>query len=316
MTRPLTASEIKETAQQIGFFRSGIAKIEAFPLLNHLKAWLEEEKHGDMAWMKKNAEKRLDPLKILPDAQSILVVAMNYYVPDAIETSAGAKIARYALGEDYHGVMEKRLKTLTDFILSRAPDSRNKYYVDTGPVMEKPWGQKAGIGWIGKNTNLIAPGHGSWFFIGVVLTNLELEADQPGIDLCGTCQLCLAACPTGALSPYSLDSKRCISYLTIEKKGDPDPALQPLMGDWIYGCDECQDVCPWNNAPAPATEKAFLEMNPHLKVLSEKPLTPSDFKEKFKKSPVKRIKAEGLNRNLAIFYKNRNHHDEPVEPKL
>jgi epoxyqueuosine reductase len=315
MNKPLTASEIKETAQHLGFFRSGITKIEPFPLLNHLEKWLDEGKHGEMAWMKKNAENRLDPLKILPEARSMLVVAMNYYVPGNAETAEGGKIARYALGEDYHEVMEKRMMALTGFIRSRAPEARTKVYVDTGPIMEKPWAQKAGIGWIGKHTNLIAPGHGSWFFIGVVLTDLELETDQPGTDLCGSCQLCLAACPTGALSPYSLDSRRCISYLTIEKKGDLDPALQPLMGDWIYGCDDCQDVCPWNNAPIPATEKAFLEINPHLKTLTDEPLTPSGFNEKFKKSPMKRIKAEGLNRNLAIFYKNRNHH-EPVEPKL
>ena len=298
------SEQIKEKARQLGFFKFGIARAEPFSQLNFLEEWIKDRKHGEMLWMERTKDKRQNPSLVLPNVRSILVVGMNYYVSEPLENVQGFKISRYAWGEDYHLLMERNLKELTDFILFLVPGANAKYYVDTGPVMEKPWAQKAGLGWIGKNTNLIAPDHGSYLFLGTVLVDVEFDEEDPGIDLCGNCSLCIQACPTQALTPYSLDATKCISYLTIEKKGEISPELKEEMGEWVYGCDDCQEVCPWNASPQVTDEPAFRKMIPLLTTLSTQNLRHTDFNLEFKKSPIKRIKFEGLLRNLKIAEEN------------
>jgi epoxyqueuosine reductase len=270
-----------------------------------LENWIKEQKHGDMAWIERTKEKRQDPSLVLPGVKSMIIVGMNYFISDPPETRAGVKISRYAWGEDYHTLMEDKLKQLMAFVLSLVPSARARVYADTGPVMEKPWAQKAGLGWIGKHTNLISPGHGSYLFLGALLIDQEMAYDDSGIDLCGQCSLCIEACPTGALTSYVLDATKCISYLTIEKKGEIPEGLKAGIGEWIYGCDDCQDVCPWNAAPQTTEEPHFKKINPFLKELSLKNLDEAYFNPWFKKSPIKRIKFKGLSRNLQIVQENR-----------
>ncbi|MHB8481222.1 MAG: tRNA epoxyqueuosine(34) reductase QueG [Nitrospiria bacterium] len=296
--------QIKEKARQLGFFKIGIARIEPFPQLNILEGWIKNRKHGEMLWMERTREKRQNPSLVLPNVRSIVVAGLNYYISERVENFHGFKISRYAWGVDYHLLMEEKLRQLTDYILCLLPSAKAKYYVDTGPVMEKPWAQKAGLGWIGKNTNLISPDHGSYLFLGEVLLDVELDYDYPGVDLCGNCSLCIQACPTDALTPYALDSTKCVSYLTIEKKGDIPPDVQKGIGEWIYGCDDCQEVCPWNASPRVTEEPCFHDFNPALETLSLESLREADFNDSFKKSPIKRIKYQGLLRNLQIAQEN------------
>ncbi len=297
-------SQIKEKARQLGFFKIGIARAEPFPGLGALDEWLKYGKHGEMLWMERTREKRQNPSLVLPNVRSIVMVGMNYYISEPLENTQGLKFSRYAQGEDYHLLMENKLKQLTAFFLSLFPSAKAKYYVDTGPVMEKPWAQKAGLGWVGKNTNLISPDHGSYLFLGEILADVDLDYDDPGVDLCGNCSLCVQACPTSALTPYSLDSTKCISYLTIEKRGEIPPELKKGIGEWVYGCDDCQEVCPWNASPQETEEPGFLDVNPALQTLSVQSLHESDFNDRFRKSPIKRIKYQGLMRNLQIAREN------------
>ncbi|MBI1818779.1 MAG: tRNA epoxyqueuosine(34) reductase QueG [Nitrospirae bacterium] len=299
------ALQIKEKARQLGFFRCGVARAEPLPGLHFLENWIKEQKHGDMAWIERTKEKRQDPSLVLPGVKSIIMAGMNYVISDSPEIPEGVKISRYAWGEDYHTLMEDKLKQLMAFVLSLVPSARARVYADTGPVMEKPWAQKAGMGWIGKHTNLISTGHGSYLFLGALLIDQEMAYDDPGIDLCGQCSLCIEACPTGALTSYVLDATKCISYLTIEKKGEIPETLKAGLGAWIYGCDDCQDVCPWNAAPQTTEEPHFKKINPFLKELSLKNLDEAHFNPWFKKSPIKRIKFKGLFRNLQIAQENR-----------
>ena len=302
----LLTSRIKEKADQLGFLRLGVARAETFPRLNYLEQWLHEGNHGEMVWMERTKGKRQDPDQVLPGVRSILVVGLNYYIPNPPALKESAQVSRYAWGIDYHLIMEEKLRSLTRFIQSLLPGAKAKYYADTGPVMEKAWGERAGIGWIGKNTNLIAPGHGSYFFLGEILLDRELDRyDDPAIDLCGTCTLCIQACPTGALSPYRLDAAKCISYLTIEKKGDFSEKEKRQIGEWVYGCDDCQEVCPWNDSPQFSREPGFHEINPALGTLSPGSVSEADFNRIFKQSPIKRLKYKGLLRNLETVEENK-----------
>ncbi|MFI5303760.1 MAG: tRNA epoxyqueuosine(34) reductase QueG [Nitrospiria bacterium] len=307
-------SEIRELACQLGFFKLGVARVQSFPQLNFLESWLRDGKHGEMTWIERTKEKRQNPELVLKDARSIIVVGLNYYVQEPSEFIGPGKISRYAWGVDYHLIMEERLEQLTQRVLNRLPDARAKFYADTGPVMEKAWAEKAGLGWIGKNTNLIAPGHGSYLFLGVILVDKEWDAyDSPGTDLCGTCTLCIQTCPTGALTPYQLDSTKCISYLTIEKKGDFTKEQKSSIGEWVYGCDDCQDICPWNISPQISFEPGFNNFNPFLKALFSQTLSETDFNQMFKKSPLKRLKFTGLKRNLQSTEENRASNGLPWE---
>ena len=268
-----------------------------------LSEWLAEGLHGSMAWLARDVERRVDPRAILPSANSVIVFGKNYYTPyEHSDEPDHAKISRYAWGRDYHRVLPKKLKKLHRYLLEIAPDVENRWYVDAGPPMEKSWAVRAGMGWLGKHTNVITRSHGSWIFLGVMFTSLVLEYDRPIEDFCGSCTRCIDACPTDAITaPYQLDATRCISYITIEelpKEPLPDDLAAKFDG-WIFGCDICQDVCPWNKFRQ-ITDEADFEPRPgRLDLTFEEVLAMSEgeFEERFRGSPVMRTKAAGLKRN-------------------
>jgi epoxyqueuosine reductase len=300
---PSFSERIKSKARELGFANVGIARAEALTDEGtKLEEWLRRGYHGTMEWMARNSEKRVDPSMILPGVKSVVCVAMNYYTdqPHSTDPTVG-KISRYAWGDDYHDLMAERLNRLKDFIVGEVPEARAKIYVDTGPLMDKAWAVRAGIGWLGKHTNVITREIGSWVFLGEILLDIELEYDEPIADHCGSCTACLEACPTGAIvEPYVLDSTRCISYLTIEHRGEIPDGLKPRFQNWIYGCDICQDVCPWNRFQRQTSERAFEprpeNVAPRLTELAS--LTQEKFSQRFRKSPIKRTKLSGLKRNV------------------
>lgn len=303
--------KIKTKARELGFCEVGIARAECLEEEgNRLVEWLSRGYHGTMRWMARNIEKRVDPRVILPGAASIISVALNYYadVPHSSDAGIG-KISRYAWGDDYHQIMKEKLKQLLEYIIHLEQAAVGKVYVDTGPVLDKVWAQRAGVGWEGKHTNVITKNFGSWVFLGEIILNLELDYDPPAIDHCGTCTLCIEACPTDAIvEPYVLDSNRCISYLTIEHRGELNADLARNFENWIYGCDVCQDVCPWNKKFAQQT--TITELLPHQYNVAPKlheivDLKPEEFSMRFRKSAVKRTKREGLKRNaMAVLNSN------------
>ncbi len=291
---------------------TGTSDIEHHPslpdsLYTRLLEWLERGYHATMSWMARSPAKRADPSQVLPGCRSIISVGLNYYTGHRADERLGnGRIARYAWGTDYHRVLEDRLAQLEGRIARLAPGAVTRSYVDTGPLMEKAWAQQAGIGWIGKHTNLVSPEYGSWLLLGEILTTLDLDPDEPGTDLCGSCTLCIKACPTGALGePYVLDARRCISYLTIEFRGSAseiDPEIAARMGNHIFGCDDCLDVCPFNLRAAATEEPAFqpkpLSLSPGLDRIAA--MTESEFVTTFAGSAVRRAKRSGLQRNVAI----------------
>jgi epoxyqueuosine reductase len=300
------SKSIKQRALELGFTKVGIAMAE--PLHeegNHLREWLKHGYQGTMDWVGRNADKRIDPSLVLPGVKSVVAVAMNYYVD--VPHSSGkqiGKVSRYAWGDDYHEILQARLKELLNFILEREPNANGKVYVDTGPVMEKAWAQRAGIGWLGKHTNIISQEDGSWLFLGEILLDIELEYDSPATDHCGTCTLCIEACPTDAITePYVVDSNKCISYLTIEHRGEIAKELAEKFDNWIYGCDICQDVCPWNEKYSRETTVVGFQprgdaASPDLRRWAK--MSETEFSKKFTKSAIKRTKHKGLMRNLWI----------------
>lgn len=304
------SQKIKQFAHDLGFEKVGIARAES---LNPapLKEWLRRNFHGKMAYMQNNVEKRLDPRKLVEGAKSVISLAKNYYTPHkhSTESSVG-RISRYAWGDDYHDVLRPRLKEVLTHIQKLVPNSTGRVFVDTAPIMDKQWAVKAGIGWQGKNSNIITHDYGSWLFLGEVVVDIELDYDTPIKDFCGTCTRCIDACPTGAIvEPYIVDANRCISYLTIELKPDYEitAELKTKMGNLIFGCDICQDVCPWNNKFAQETDEgAFhprpFNLNPHLETLSK--LDINEFQIKFRKSPIKRAKFQGFLRNVLAAWEN------------
>lgn len=299
---------IKRMALECGFDRVGIARAQ--PLATEgerLKEWLEKGFNGEMAWMKREPEKRFDPSLIFPQAKSVIVVALNYYTPNEHppELKSG-KISRYAWGDDYHEIVREKLTNLLDKIKDAEPAAEGRICVDTAPVMEKSWAVRAGLGWIGKHTNLITKDLGSWVFIGEILVNLELEYEDAAIpDHCGTCTACIEACPTGAIvEPYVIDSRRCISYGTIELRTQELPAeIADGLEGWLYGCDICQDVCPWNRFQKPTDEKRFSPRKDETTVDPDTILAMSDaeYAERFRHSAIKRAKLAGLKRNAAAL---------------
>ena len=303
MTVESLSQKIKTRALQLGFSKVGITAAQELTEEGmRLTEWLNREYHGTMDWMERNRDRRIDPKKILPGARSVVSVAMNYFTPhqhrDDPET---ARISRYAWGDDYHEVLTRRLQQLVAFIGAEIPDANAKLYVDTGPVLEKAVAQRAGIGWMGKHTNLITKEFGSWVFLGEIILDQELEPDSPMADFCGSCRACLDACPTGALTQeYVLDATRCISYLTIEHKGPIPDELAGKFHNWVYGCDICQDVCPWNRFETPSEETAFqprsVNRNPSLRELSG--MDQESFTRMYRKSPMKRTKWTGMMRNV------------------
>jgi len=309
---------IKAQAYGLGFDLVGITPLGPAPTAGALDAWLERGYAGEMAYMPRTADKRRDSRLPFEGATTAIVVAMNYG-----GTEPSGPVARYARGDDYHDVLLDRLTQLHRWIESQTGRSvRGKPYVDTGPLLERDLARRAGLGWFGKNTTLINPRAGSFFFLGALLVDLELDADAPfETDHCGTCRRCLDACPTGALvEPYVLDSTTCISYLTIELKGSMPEALRSQVGDLIYGCDICQEVCPWNEKfSRPLRETAFKPRpgiaGMNARTLARELLAMSDegFRTAFKDSPMKRAKLRGLKRNAAVVLGNiANPDDEPV----
>jgi epoxyqueuosine reductase len=299
MTRTQLTAAIKRKATELGFVAVGIARAEALaPEGARLDEWLARGYHGEMQWMARTAEKRADPRLHLPSARSVVAVAMNYYTPHTHAGAAGTgKVSRYAWGDDYHDVVGERLRELLAWLRDVAPEVEAKIAVDSSPVMDKAWAARAGIGWIGKHTNLITRHVGSWVFLGELVVSLELDYDDAVPDLCGSCTACIDACPTAAIvEPYLVDSNRCISYLTIELRDDEIPET---TAGWLYGCDVCQDVCPWNRFERASGEPRF-EPRPGL---VEPPLaeiagmSQEEFSAKFRRSAMKRTKLRGLVRN-------------------
>ena len=295
---------IKETALAEGFDKVGIVRAEALATERvQLREWLARGYAGEMAWMERDPDKRTDPREIFPPAKSVVVVALNYYTNHRHENLSGTgKVSRYAWGDDYHEVVGSKLKSLLKSITEEVPQAEGKVCVDIQPMMDKAWAVRAGLGWLGKHSNVITPEDGSWVFIGELLLNLELEYDTEQIeDHCGTCTLCIEACPTDAIAePYVVDSTRCLSYATIELRRPEIPEqLETKMEGWFYGCDICQDVCPWNRFEQPTSDSRFEPRNGIVEVdLSEVlELTPETYAERFRHSAMKRAKLAGLQRN-------------------
>ena len=301
-----SSEKIRAKALELGITKVGFAPIESLDEeASHLQEWLNRGYHGTMDWMARNADKRLDPTRIVLGAKSVIAVAMNYYTDVSHSNDDGiGKISRYAWGDDYHDILGERLKKLLAWMNTEFPGSEGKWYVDTGPVMDKVWAQRAGIGWIGKHTNVITDDIGSWVFLGEIITTLEFDYDNPATDHCGTCTLCIEACPTQAIiQPYVVDSNLCLSYLTIEHRGEITGEVTEKFNGWIYGCDICQDVCPWNEKFSTVThEPGFQprEWNREPVLEKWKEMTQGEFSEKFKGNPIKRTKREGLTRNVRI----------------
>jgi epoxyqueuosine reductase len=326
------AEAIKREARALGFDAVGISRIDdsgqppvelspslppdpntplSHRLFSRLAEWLRLGYHGTMAWMTRDPSRRSNPQLVLPGCRSMVSVGMNYYTDHRANEQPGmGRIARYAWGKDYHTMMIQRLAQLEAKIVALAPDVNTRAYVDTGPIMEKAWAQQAGLGWIGKHSNLVSTEYGSWLLLGEILTTLDLKEDEPATDLCGSCTLCIQACPTGAIvEPYVVDARLCISYLTIELRGGreviPDD-LASQMGNRIFGCDDCLDICPFNIQADATNEPAFsptsLTLAPSLEALVQ--VSEERFASEFKGSPLKRAKRSGLLRNVGIAQEN------------
>jgi epoxyqueuosine reductase len=303
---------IKDKSRQLGFFLAGVTIPEPPPHYATFEKWLAQGHHGNMDYLatERSRARRANPLEILPECKSILVLAMPYNPPLPQVEGPGGKekgnIAAYAQSVDYHDVLPARMKELVQFIEEQVGGLvKNRYYTDTGPILERDLAQRAGIGWIGKNTMLINPKQGSYFFISEILLDLELEPDPPFVtDHCGTCTRCIDACPTNCILPdRTLDATHCISYLTIELKDDIPIELRDKMGDWTFGCDICQMVCPWNRF-APEGDPAFNVSHPPHSLIEDLSLTPQAFNQRFKRSSVKRTKRRGYLRNVAVALGN------------
>lgn len=310
---------IKQKARQLGFTLAGVTSSEGPPNYSTFESWLNADMHGTMKYLaeERSRTRRADPKQIFPECKSILVLAMPYapLTSDDQTVHGNPKIASYALGDDYHDIIPPRLKLIVEFIEEQlGRPIPHRYYADTGPILERDLAQRAGLGWIGKNTLLINPKAGSTFFLAEILLGIELEPDNPvTTDHCGTCTRCITACPTECILPNrTLDARRCISYLTIELKDDIPEELRPLMKDWIFGCDVCQQVCPWNRFSSPA-DPAFEPKIPLPVLTSDLTLTSVEFNQRFKKSPIKRARRRGYLRNLAVVTGNHgNENDIPI----
>jgi epoxyqueuosine reductase len=321
MTEPHDPIRVRvlELALQLGFDSCRIARCDPPKHADEFSGWLREGSAGEMDWMERGKEKRRDPQTVLPGARSVIVFALNYFqgveasvlpgpriaAGTAATTPRYGRIARYAWGDDYHEVIESKLKSIDGLL--RGYGGKQKCYVDTGPVLERDHAAEAGIGWHGKSTMLLDAKLGTWFFLAEILTTLELAPDPPQRDRCGSCTRCLTACPTGAITePHRLDARRCISYLTIELKGSIPLELRPLIGDRIYGCDDCLDACPWNRFARTSRETAFsarpvvaqMQLRDFLR------LDETGFRALFRRSPINRIKRRGFLRNVCVALGN------------
>lgn len=297
-------SFIREQAISLGFSEIGISKAELLEQeAIHLKDWLDKGYHGEMNYMANHFEKRVDPRELVPGAKSVISFLFNYYTEKRQPEKTTPKISIYAYGRDYHKVIRKKLKLLYRTIRNNLGEHiEGRYFVDSGPLLERDWAKRSGLGWIGKNTLLINPKMGSYFFLAEMILNVELEYDEPISDFCGTCNKCVDACPTNAIKDggYEMDGSKCISYLTIELKDEIPTSFKGSMEDYIFGCDICQDVCPWNRFSSPHREPAF-DPKKSLMEMTDKDwvnLEEDRFDELFEGSAVKRTKYKGLKRNI------------------
>lgn len=296
---------IKAEAKRLGFLSCGISKAgfleEEAP---RLEAWLNKNMHGEMQYMENHFDKRLDPTKLVEDSKSVISLLLNYFPSEIQKDLEAPKISKYAYGTDYHFIIKDKLKHLLNFIQEKIGDVSGRAFVDSAPVLDKAWAAKSGLGWIGKHSNLLTQKVGSFYFIAELIIDLELEYDSPVTDHCGSCTACIDACPTQAIvDPYVVDGSKCISYFTIELKNEIPTHVQGQFDDWMFGCDICQDVCPWNKFSKPHNEPLF---NPHPELLSMtkkewEEITQEVFSEIFKKSAVKRTKYTGLLRNIKFL---------------
>ncbi len=300
-TKAQYSAFIKNEAKRLGFMSCGISKAEFLEAeAPRLEEWLSKNRHGEMQYMENYFDKRLDPTKLVEGSKSVVSLLLNYY-PSETQTEESYKISKYAYGTDYHFVIKDKLKTLLHSIQEEIGDVHGRAFVDSAPVLDKAWAAKSGLGWIGKHSNLLSKQAGSFYFIAELIIDLELDYDTPVTDHCGTCTACIDACPTQAIiEPYKVDGSKCISYLTIELKNEIPNGFSSQMDDWMFGCDVCQDVCPWNRFSKPHNEPLF---NPHPELLTKsksewQELTKEVFAEIFKKSAVKRTKFTGLKRNI------------------
>lgn len=316
--RPLQ-SQLKELTQSIrqqalaeGFDKVGVVPAESLTReRKQLEQWLSDQYHGDMEWMACDPSLRTDPRRLFSSAKSVIAVAHNYYTPEAhVDSSETGKVSRYAWGDDYHDVLGSKLRSLLSWIKKQVPEAEGKVCVDIQPAMDKAWAARAGLGWIGKHSNLITKEFGSWIFLGELLVNLELDYDFDVVeDHCGSCTLCVEACPTNAIvEPYVIDSNKCISYATIELRSSELPAnVADNLEGWVYGCDICQDVCPWNRFEQVTSEARF-EARPgtaNLSLSEILELTPESYAKRFRKSSMKRAKLSGLQRNAQAIANKR-----------
>jgi epoxyqueuosine reductase len=294
---------VKKLATEAGFDFCGIARAEflkdqATPLEN----WLKTGKHGKMSYMERYFDKRLDPTLLVPGAKSVITLLYNHYPPKELPKKNNYQIARYAYGQDYHQVIKTKMRQLLENIRSAVGDISGRYFVDSAPVMERAWAQRSGAGWIGKNSLLLTKGGGSYFFIAELIVDLDLTPDGPIADYCGTCTRCIDSCPTDAITPYQVDASKCISYFTIElKENEAIPeSMAGKFKNWIFGCDICQEVCPWNRFSKPHTEPEFLPIEDLFEMDQQEweALDQESFKSLFKGSAVNRTKFEGLKRNI------------------
>ena len=295
-------TQIKAEAKRLGFLSCGISKAGFLEKeAPRLENWLNKNMHGQMSYMQNHFDKRLDPTKLVEDSKSVISLLLNYYPSEVQKDTKAPKLSKYAYGQDYHFVIKEKLKELTHFIQQEIGDVSGRAFVDSAPVLDKAWAAKSGLGWIGKHSNLLTQQVGSFYFIAELIIDLDLEYDSIVTDHCGTCTACIDACPTQAITePYVVDGSKCISYFTIELKEQLPTTMKGKFDHWMFGCDVCQDVCPWNKFSKPHSEPLF---NPHPDLLDMvkkdwEEITEEVFKNLFKKSAVKRTKFSGLKRNI------------------
>ncbi len=304
-TKSVHTQLIKSEAKRLGFLSCGISKAEFLEEeAPRLEKWLNKNMHGEMQYMENHFDKRLNPTLLVPGAKSVVSLILNYF-PEKHQEETSFKISKYAYGTDYHFVIKSKLKQLLDFIHQEIGEVGGRAFVDSAPVLDKAWATKSGLGWMGKNSNVITKQVGSFYFIAELIIDLELEYDTPVSDHCGSCTACIDACPTQAIvEPYVVDGSKCISYFTIELQSEIPNSVKNQFNNWIFGCDICQDICPWNRFSKPHQEPLF---NPHPELLSMSnkdwvEITDELFTILFKNSAVKRTKFEGLKRNIRFLH--------------
>ncbi|MEX0599773.1 MAG: tRNA epoxyqueuosine(34) reductase QueG, partial [Rhodothermales bacterium] len=301
---------LKQRAIELGFDACGASKaVRLDEQAQRLEEWLLQGRHASMGWMDNHFEKRVDPRRLVEGARSVVSVLQSYYQPQEPPTDPHiGRISRYAWGDDYHYVMKEKLYALFDWLDEAAGGIEGRVFVDSAPVLDKVWAQRSGLGWIGKHTNLINRSLGSYFFIGELIVDVPFEYDRSTGDFCGSCTRCIDACPTDAIyQPYVVDSNRCISYWTIEHRGDDIPEdIQPDFDNWVFGCDICQDVCPWNKFKKPTTEERYAPRpgTTNTPLVEWEEMDLETFRDRFQKSPIKRTKHDGFQRNVRVAQRN------------